>query len=427
MSKQAKKGLLPERRFPEFQDKGAWERSQLGALSTIVRGGSPRPIEAFLTRDVNGLNWLKIGDVDKGSKYVIHTEERVKDSALSKTRVVNNGDLIMSNSMSFGRPYIMKIASCIHDGWIAVTNINDNIDRDYLYYLILSNESQIYFFNSAAGGGVKNLNAEIIKALPVAFPQKDEQQKIAHCLASIDDLIAAQAQKLIDLKNHKRGLLQRLFPMEGETVPKHRFPEFQDQDKWVASTIGDISEITSGGTPSRSMPEYWDGDIPWVSTTLIDFNTIKNVNEYITQDGLNNSSTKIIPEGALLMAMYGQGITRGKVAKLGIDATINQACAAILLNDKVNAEFVFQNLAARYDEIRKISNPGGQENLSATLIKQIPFSYPNIESGEQQKIATCLASIDKLIAAQTQKLDAFKAHKKGLMQQLFPKMDEESA
>jgi len=122
--------------------------------------------------------------------------------------------------------------------------------------------------------------------------------------------------------------------------------------------------------------------------------------------------------------MYGQGKTRGKVAILGIDAAINQACAAITLKKGFDTNFVFQNLAARYDEIRDISNKGGQENLSAGLIKGIPFTYPDVKFKEQQKIADCLSSIDDLITAQTQKLTALKAHKNGLMQQLFPAVDE---
>ena len=123
------------------------------------------------------------------------------------------------------------------------------------------------------------------------------------------------------------------------------------------------------------------------------------------------------------MAMYGQGKTRGKVAILGIEATTNQACAAILLNKELHTNFVFQNLAGRYDEIRELSNLGGQENLSARLIKTISISYPT-DKNEQQKIADCLSSLDALITAQTQKIDALKAHKKGLMQQLFPPVDE---
>jgi len=123
------------------------------------------------------------------------------------------------------------------------------------------------------------------------------------------------------------------------------------------------------------------------------------------------------------MAMYGQGKTRGKVAILGIEATTNQACAAILLNKELDTNFVFQNLAGRYDEIRELSNRGGQENLSAGLIETIHLPYP-IDKNEQQKIADCLSSLDELITAQSQKLDTLKVHKKGLMQQLFPSPDE---
>ena len=203
-------------------------------------------------------------------------------------------------------------------------------------------------------------------------------------------------------------------------VPELRFPEFKENEEWIYATIDGISLIASGGTPSRSKPQYWNGDIPWISTTLINYNKIKTANEFITELGLNNSSTKVFPKGTILMAMYGQGKTRGKVAVLDINAAINQACAAISLKKGMNIEFVFQNLSARYEEIRKISNEGGQKNLSSALIKKIPFFYPKIESKEQQKIANCLSSLDNLIGAATEKLEYLKDHKKGLLQQLFP-------
>jgi len=203
-------------------------------------------------------------------------------------------------------------------------------------------------------------------------------------------------------------------------VPELRFPEFRDAGEWDVSTMEGVSVISSGGTPSRTENDYWNGSIPWATTTLIDFNTITLTNEYITEDGLNNSSTKFFPKNTILMAMYGQGKTRGKVAILGIEAAINQACAAITLKKGFNTNFVFQNLAGRYDEIRNISNEGGQKNLSAALIKKIPFVYPDIKTGEQQKIADFLSSIDDLITTQTQKIESLKTHKKGLMQQLFP-------
>lgn len=209
---------LPELRFKEFAGVGEWKMSFLEKCSNIVRGGSPRPINDFITSKSNGLNWLKIGDVDKNAKYITHTQERVRPEALSKSREINAGDLILSNSMSFGRPYISKIKACIHDGWIAITNISNNFTIDFVYYIILSPSSQKFFISYAAGSGVLNLNADIIKSLKILFPNKQEQQRIADCLTSIDDLITLHTRKIALLKEHKKGLMQQLFPCIKEQI-----------------------------------------------------------------------------------------------------------------------------------------------------------------------------------------------------------------
>lgn len=174
------------------------------------------------------------------------------------------------------------------------------------------------------------------------------------------------------------------------------------------------------------MKEYWNGKIPWITTSLVDFNVICNSDEFISEMGLNNSSAKVFKKNTVLIAMYGQGKTRGKVALLGIEATTNQACAAILPRGDIDPYFVFLNLAGRYDEMRGLSNSGGQDNLSQGLIKELPFSYP-IDIAEQQKLSACLSSFDELITAQAQKLDALKTHKNGLIQQLFPSPEEAEA
>ena len=161
-------------------------------------------------------------------------------------------------------------------------------------------------------------------------------------------------------------------------TPKLRFKEFDGV--WSTSKIDEIASVTSGGTPSRANSEYWDGDIPWVTTSLVGFNVIHSAEEFITKEGVNNSSAKLFPKDTILMAMYGQGITRGKVAILGIEATTNQACCAIKLKDSFDTQFVFQNLMNRYDEIRDLSNDGGQKNLSAGIIKEISISIPPKES-----------------------------------------------
>ncbi len=204
--------LVPRLRFPEFRKSEGWECQLLSDFSDVVRGGSPRPIDAYITAEPDGLNWLKIGDVPKDSKYITGTEQKVLRSALSKTREVFPGDFILSNSMSFGRPYLSKIRTCIHDGWIAVTSLPNMFNRDFLYYSMMTETCQTYFENQAAGGGVRNLTVDIVKLLPVFVPPPNEQQKIADCLTSLDEMIAAQGRKVEALKAHKQGLMQQLFP-----------------------------------------------------------------------------------------------------------------------------------------------------------------------------------------------------------------------
>ena len=197
--------------------------------------------------------------------------------------------------------------------------------------------------------------------------------------------------------------------------PKLRFQEFDGV--WSNSKIDDIAVVTSGGTPSRSNLTFWDGNIPWVTTSLVDFNIIQSAEEFITQKGLDNSSAKLFPKNTILMAMYGQGITRGKVAILGIDATTNQACAAIKLQSNYDTQFIFQNLMSRYEEIRDLSNDGGQKNLSAGIIKEIEVYYP--EKTEQIKIASFLSVVDEKISQFNQKHELLSQYKQGMMQKLF--------
>jgi type I restriction enzyme S subunit len=170
--------------------------------------------------------------------------------------------------------------------------------------------------------------------------------------------------------------------------------------------LGSIAIITSGGTPDRKNSEYWNGDIPWVKTAQIQNKVITgaDIDEWITAKGLSESSAKMIPRGTILMAMYGQGKTRGQVAVLGIDAAINQACAAILLKDGVDRDYVFQQLRYRYDAIRALSNMGSQENLNADLIREIAFPIPLLD--DQRRIAgllkdwdTAIETTERLIAA----------------------------
>jgi type I restriction enzyme S subunit len=186
---------------------------------------------------------------------------------------------------------------------------------------------------------------------------------------------------------------------------------------WDVKRLGDIALVSSGGTPNRSNPSYWNGNIPWITTTQIDFNIITYSNEFITEMGLKNSSAKIYNKNTLLMAMYGQGKTRGKIAILGIDASVNQACAAININKDICNKYLFFYLASNYEEIRKLSNTGNQENLNGKIIKSISIPLPPL--AEQKAIAQSLSDVDNLITAIDKLITKKRNIKQGTMQELL--------
>lgn len=169
--------------------------------------------------------------------------------------------------------------------------------------------------------------------------------------------------------------------------------------RWPVVRLGEIAKIVSGGTPSRANPTFWGGDIPWIKTAEIRNGVIgaHDIDEYITESGLGQSSARIVPAGTILMAMYGQGGTRGRVSVLSLDAAINQACAAVLLRDGVDRDYVFQTLRFHYERIRRMSNAGSQDNLSADILRSITIPLPPLD--EQRRIAQSLATWDSAIEA----------------------------
>lgn len=184
-------------------------------------------------------------------------------------------------------------------------------------------------------------------------------------------------------------------------------------------SLGKIAKISSGGTPDRGKSSYWGGDIPWVKTTQIQncFINADDVDEWITPVGLKNSAAKMVPKGTILMAMYGQGKTRGQVAILDLDATVNQACAAIELDAEVSRDYVYQQLLFRYKAIRALSNTGSQENLNAGLIREIGFPLP--ARVEQDYVAELLTNWDAAIEKTEQLIAAKERHLKAIEHQLL--------
>lgn len=190
---------------------GEWVEKELGECADIYRGGSPRPIEAFITTSPDGLNWIKIGDVANNAKYINKTAEKIIQEGERHSRFVKNGDLLLSNSMSFGRPYILKTDGCIHDGWLVIQNYKDEWYTDFLYYLLCSEDVLEQYEVLAAGSGVKNLNKAIVSNVMLRYPvDLNEQFAIANILTTMDNEIASLEAELQKYKSLKQGMMQKL-------------------------------------------------------------------------------------------------------------------------------------------------------------------------------------------------------------------------
>ena len=200
--------LTGKRRLPGFG--GAWETVRLGDHCVVLRGGSPRPIQAYLTSSPQGANWIKIGDVREGDKYITATAERIIEAGISRSREVFAGDFILSNSMSFGRPYILKINGCIHDGWLVIQNYQASFDQQYLYYVLGSDMVKAQYIAMAAGSSVQNLNKEKVSNVMLHKPDVEEQRSIAAILSDMDEEISECEKQLIKYKDIKQGMMSEL-------------------------------------------------------------------------------------------------------------------------------------------------------------------------------------------------------------------------
>ena len=196
----------------DLEGKEGVEMKELGEIMSIVRGASPRPIKNYITESRNGVNWIKIGDVSPTAKYILKTKERISKEGASKSRFLQPGDFILSNSMSFGRPYILKIDGCIHDGWIAMSNYENSVSSGYLYEILNSNNVQNYWKMKANNGGaMTNLNSDIVRGTIIPVPSLEEQSRIVSILdtfeASVANLEAQLEQREKQYEYYRNKLL----------------------------------------------------------------------------------------------------------------------------------------------------------------------------------------------------------------------------
>lgn len=265
-----------------------------------------------------------------------------------------------------------------------------------------------------------NYNKNEISQLRIPVPSRTEQKKIAYVLSMVQRAIAQQEQLIQTTTELKKALMHKLFT-EGLHGEKQKETEIGSFPKsWEETTIGEACDLQTGGTPSRQEPQYWNGDIPWIKTGEVDYCVINEAEEFITQAGLNSSNTKLFQKGTLLIAMYGQGITRGKVAIMGIEAATNQACAAVTPKqpEKLLTNFIYYFLQYQYEELRNRGHGANQKNLSITLIKIFPLIYPS-EVEEQRNITDVFQKLDGKLELAQRKVAALQNIFRTLLHQLM--------
>jgi len=298
----------------------AWPRVALGDIFTIARGGSPRPIDAFLTDDPDGVNWIMIGDAVGGSKHISSTRKRIRRDGVSRSRMVQPGDLLLTNSMSFGRPYILDTAGCIHDGWLVLSPRSDDIVPDFFYHLLGSATLYEQFSRLAAGAVVKNLNIDLVNSVTVPLPSPSEQRRIAAILDKAD-AIRRQRKEAIALTEE---LLRSTFlEMFGDPVSNPK--------GWQVKPLGEMALQISDGT--HKTPVYIDAGVPFLSAKNIRAHRIDWVRtKFISKDEHRELIRRCHPErGDVLLTKSG---TIGEAAVVDRDTEFSLFESVALLKLK---------------------------------------------------------------------------------------------
>ena len=435
-NKAAKDGLVPNRRFPEFREAGAWEEVPLSELiNSLDAGVSVNSGDRPATESQIGV--LKTSAVTNGifepqeNKVVFDEVEtgRVKEPVQGDTIIIsrmNTPALVGANA------YVKKSLKNIFLPdrlWAAKAKAGTSMR--FVAFILGSEKGRAALSKLAKGssGSMKNITKPDVLAFLVLAPTPSEQQKIADCLASLDELITLESQKLATLKTHKKGLMQQLFPAEGETLPKLRFPEFRDAGEWdirvfrevvARSFYGTSSSTSAYGTyPVLRMGNMADGGLDISNLVFIDLSAAEfNKFELKRGDIVLNRTNSIDLVGKIsLFDLDGKYIAASYLVVFRLKTVLiaSDFCNYLLNSDSYQSRI--KEFATRAVSQANINPTTFQEKLTVAL--------PSLP--EQQTIADCLASLDDLITAQTQKLATLKTHKKGLMQQLFPALDQAAA
>ncbi len=386
-----------------------WETCTILSQSNKLVVAFVGTCEKYYTNKGEGVMMLRTGDLKERSidytniKYISYSFHNAnKKSQLKK------GDILIARHGSNGHGVIYdKNDEANSLNFVIVHLIDNEYLNSYLVYCLETNIVREQIEAATAGSTQKVINTKAIGELIVPKPNILEQQSIASALTSIDNLISSLGKLIEKKKNIKQGAMQQLL------TGKIRLKEFTEP--WVYRKISEIATTSSGGTPSRSIPNYYYGDIKWFTTTELKDNYLYDSVEHITREALNNSSAKMFSANTILMAMY--GATIGKLGVLKEPSTTNQACCAIKCNDIVEI-FLFYILLYNRKSIIEKGCGAGQPNISQAIVNELSFLVPPCEK-EQQAIANILSKMDNEITALEAKRAKYEAIKQGMMQQLL--------
>ena len=374
----------------------SWEQRKFSDLVQIERGGSPRPIDDFITDSPDGLNWVKIGDAPAQGNYITKTAEKIKPEGLSKTREVHPGDLILSNSMSFGKPYIMGIDGCIHDGWLLIRNTYKVFDLTFLCHLLGTPQMIIQYKSLAAGSTVNNLNKELVGNTVVTIPTIKEQRVLGQYLETLDNLITLHQRKYDKLTNVKKSMLGKMFPQNGSNVPEIRFKGFTEA--WEQRKLGDIaSDMVAGGDIDKDLI-LAEGQYPVIANAL-------------TGDGIVGYYDKEYRVNAPAVTVTGRGDVGHAKARL-----VNFTPVVRLLSVKSEHDVFF--LENAINTLKIVIESTGVPQLTVPQLAKYEVAFPR-QLDEEEHIGAFFKQLDHLITLHQRELEKLKNLKKACLEKMF--------
>jgi len=390
---------VPRLRFPEFRKESAWDSARLGDFATIVKGKGISKADITPDGTLAAIRYAEL--------YTVYDEvirEVVSRTHLDSGRLVlSEQDDVIIPASGETKAEIATAASVSIRGVALGSDLN--VIRSYLhgpffsYYLNGSKRRDIA--KVAQGDTVAHLYPRQLENVEVSFPTPDEQKKIAECLGSLDDLIAAEGRKLAALRDHKKGLMQQVFPRNGETRPRLRFPEFREDERSRFKTVREFAKVTTGDKDTQNKVE--DGEYPF----FVRSQNVERIDSF-SYDG-----------EAVLTSGDGVGVGENYHYINGRFDFHQRVYCIYDFDDGTNGEFFFHYFSTHFKKrVKQMSAKNSVDSVRMAMITEMPIWTP--EPDEQQRIADCLSALDTRIAAQAAKLDALRTHKRGLMQQLFP-------